>query len=385
MKVGVGFELRTQNGGNKRSIFTMKDDPELCHLVIKLSSNDWSSELIQDMPPHVLERLVGLGVIVPKNEIPDEVYFRCSLDQPPLEFVPHKFLQLKYAGKDFSGFVVNRGIYVQIGPESSVNLVDRIPFRDKFQQTDPIIWVEDPGTKLWAPYWLKVETIEMIQRLVDGRISPSDLPPQVAERLAYVNVLIPRGYEEARVIEWHGICGDLSARLKAEQYVVIRNMIHPLQLAALRCYFRMLDQKGYLRKDNTTNRYVYNNDEVARFIHHQIAKLLSRIVPEPVKPSYAFLTTYKSGAALRKHRDREQCVWNLSLLIDTNPEMELSDSWPIYLEVEGQVREIRLDMGDGVVYRGTDTTHWRDAIPDGHMATLILCHFVPADFLGSLD
>jgi hypothetical protein len=386
IEVGAGFKLRSRNGELKQSTFTMKDEPELCRILVHLASDEWSPEQIQDIPPHLSERLVELEVMVPKDEIPGEVYFRCSLDQPPLEFVPYECRQLKHAGKDLGEFVVNRGVYVQIGPEPPASLVDRVPFRDKFQPSDPILWVEDPGTKVLAPYWPKAEFIEMIQCLVDGRISPSDLPPRVAESLVYVNVLIPQGYEEARVIEWQGIREHLSAQLKSEQYVVLRNTIHPLQLAALRRYFRTLDQKGGLYRDTikSINRSYYHNDGVARFMHHQITTLVSQIVPEPIKPSYAFLATYKSGAILKRHTDREQCAWNLSLLVDMNPEMELSDSWPIYLEAREQVREVRLAMGDGVLYRGTDIPHWRDTIPEGHIVTLILCHFVPVDFRGSL-
>jgi hypothetical protein len=77
-------------------------------------------------------------------------------------------------------------------------------------------------------------------------------------------------------------------------------------------------------------------------------------------------------------------VWNLSLLVDTNPEMDLSGAWPIYLEVAGQVNEARLEMGDGVLYRGTEVPHWRNALPEGQTATLIFCHFVPVEFEQSL-
>ncbi|SRR6266545_5730124 len=385
IEVGAGFKLRTRNDGAKQSILTMKDQPELCRLLIDLVSDDWPPERIQTIPPQLLERLAELGVIIPKDEISDEVYFHCSLDQPPLELIPLKFRKLGDADKNFSEFVVNQGVRIQIGPEPPADLTDRIPFRDQFYQGESIIWVENPGTKLLAPYWLGARFIEMIQRLVEGRIPPSDLPPQVSERLAYVNVLVPKDYEETQVKKWKGICEHLRTQLQSELHTVLRNTIHPLQLAALRYYFRLLDQKGYLVKEPSRgalniNRYIWHNEGVARFVHHQITRLVNQVVPEPVKPSYTYLSTYKSGAVLPRHTDREQCVWNLSLLIDANPEMELSDSWPIYLDVEKQVKAIRLEMGDGVLYRGTEIPHWRDALPDGHIATLIFCHFVPVDF-----
>jgi hypothetical protein len=389
IEVGAGFKLRTRNRGSKQSILTMKEQPELCRLLIALVSDGWSSERFEDIPANVLGQLLEMGIVVPKDEIPDEVHFHCSLDQPPLELIPTKHRRLRPTSTDTSEFVVNPGVHVQIGAEPPEDLAERVPFCDQFQQSAPIVWVEDPATKVLAPYWLRPRFIEMIQRLVEGRTSPADLPPEVSERLTYVGVLLPKDHDEFQIKERQKSCAQSLTQLKAEQYTVVRNIIRPLQLAALRSYFRLLDQKGYLVKEpsrgsQSINRYIWHNEGIARFVHHQITKLVNQVVPEPVKPSYTYLSTYKSGAILPRHTDREQCAWNLSLLIDTNPEMELSDSWPIYLEVEKEVKAVQLEMGDGVLYRGTEIPHWRDALADGHTVTLIFCHFVPVDFKESL-
>ena len=44
-----------------------------------------------------------------------------------------------------------------------------------------------------------------------------------------------------------------------------------------------------------------------------------------------------------------------------------------------------LQVGDGLVYSGTDLWHWRDALPPGQRAIVCFFHFVPGDFAGSLD
>ena len=83
--------------------------------------------------------------------------------------------------------------------------------------------------------------------------------------------------------------------------------------------------------------------------------------------------------------DRPQCAWNGSLLIDENPETAVEDSWPLYLEVRGQVHVVRLDFGDAIFYSGTTLPHWRVADQVGRRQTLGLLHYVPIDFVGSLD
>jgi hypothetical protein len=390
LEVGAGFKLRTRRDGAKQNILTMKDEPELCRLLIELASDNWPSERIASLPARLLERLIESGIIVSKEDLCDEVYFHCSLDQPPpFELIPYAPRRLKNKKMDFRELVVNKGVRVQLGPEPPADLAERITHREKFELSYPVIWVEDAGTKVLAPYWLSAKFTRMVQGLLDGKVSPADLPPPVAERLAFVNVLVPPGYEQSRVEEWQENFKQWRADLKSQQYAVLRDLLHPLQLAALRYYFRLLDQKGYLikepgRGDLSIDRYIWHNEEVARFIHFQITELLNQIVPEPVKPSYTYLSTYRPGAVLPKHTDRPQCVWNLSLLVDTNPELDLSGAWPIYLEVEGQVKEARLEMGDGVLYRGTEVPHWRNALPDGQTASLIFCHFVPVEFEQSL-
>jgi len=385
VEIGAGYRLRTRNEGAKFGTLGVKNNPELCRLLIEFGGGHWTPERLRDIPQHLLEQLVELGILIRDGEI-DEAQFLCLSDRPHLDLIPRKFRQLRDAGGESSELVVNRGVHAQAGPELPVGLADRIPFCNQFRRSEGIIWVEDPGTKVLAPYWMKAQSMELVQRLLEGQISPYDLPAQILERLVHMNVLVPKNYEEARIKEWQGIYKDLYARLRSEQYVAIRDMVHPLQLASLRHYFRLLDQKGGLFIDTYqgNNRFVWQNDAAARFVHHQITGIISQIVPEPIKPSYSLLSIYKSGAILKKHTDRPQCVWNLSLLIDSNPEVEVSDSWPIYFEIEGQVKDVRLDMGDGVLYSGTDIPHWRDALPDGHTATLILCHFVPSDFGGSL-
>ena len=390
MEVGAGFKLRTRNGGSRQSILTMKEQPELCSLLIALASDGWSSDRFGEIPANLLSQLLEMGIIVPKDQIPDEVYFHCSLDQPLVELIPSKHRRLRPSNNaDISEFVVNPGVHVQVGPELPTALAERAPFRDHFQPGDTIIWVEDRATTVLAPYWLNSRFVGMMNRLVEGQISPAELPPEVSERLAYIGALIHKDHDESRVTERQESCARSRSQLQAEQYTVLRDMIRPLQLAALRNYFRVLDQKGYLVKEpsrgsQSINRYIWHNESIARFVHYQITKLVNQVVPEPIKPSYTYLSTYKSGAILPRHTDREQCVWNLSLLIDTNPEMGLSDSWPINLEIEKEVKAVRLEMGDGVLYRGTDIPHWRDALTEGHTVTLIFCHFVPFDFKESL-
>jgi alkylated DNA repair dioxygenase AlkB len=131
-------------------------------------------------------------------------------------------------------------------------------------------------------------------------------------------------------------------------------------------------------------RSVAQDEAVAKFLHHQLVPLLNRIVVDPIKASYCYLAVYEPGAVLTRHTDRPQCQWNLSMPLDADPETDATSAWPIYLEVDGKPREVRLGLGDAVLYRGTELFHWRDAQPAGHRCTVCFFHFVSDDFEGSL-
>jgi hypothetical protein len=127
------------------------------------------------------------------------------------------------------------------------------------------------------------------------------------------------------------------------------------------------------------------NEPVARFFHHQIAAMLSAVAGEPLKPSYVYMASYLSGAELRKHTDREQCEFSVTLCLDFSPEPELETPWPIRLDTPGATVTVHQALGDGLAYRGTRLPHYRRLLGEGQTSTSIFFHYVPVDFAGSLN
>ena len=313
--------------------------------------------------------------------------FACFLDEQSPRLLPYRARSWRDPAADPGTLVINRRIQIQRGSGPPEGSADAFPYCARFLSGYPILWVEDTGTKILAPYWLNDTYLELIQRLIAGEISPSELDPSVSATLTAAKVLVPAEHEESQTRESRETFANLFMHLQSEQYAIVRRVIHPLQIAALRRYFRTLDHKNFLVPDvhGPTVRYFLHNEEVAMFVHRQLTNLVRCVTRELIKPSYCVLSLYKSGAVLTRHTDRPQCVWNVSLLIDADPERELSDSWPIYLEVGHETKEICLEMGDGLLYRGTELPHWREQLGNGETATLMLCHFVPEDFAGDLN
>jgi len=128
-----------------------------------------------------------------------------------------------------------------------------------------------------------------------------------------------------------------------------------------------------------------HNDSVARFFHQHIAKTVSAVVGEPVKPSYVYSACYLGGAELKKHTDREQCEFSVTLSLDFSPEPENETPWPIRVDSPRGPVAVYQALGDGLVYRGTRVPHYRDLLAEGRTSTSIFFHYVPEGYAGSLD
>lgn len=245
--------------------------------------------------------------------------------------------------------------------------------------------VPDPGTGISVPYGLNPSSRALIESLRLGEMNIEDLDVITREMLLLTQTLCREKQQRREMEQWQRRCQDGRAQLASVQHSVLPDLLPVLMLAALRRYVRGLRLDGYLTYDEDEHRLSSHNDPVLRYVHHQLLSVVHRILPERVRPSYCYLGAYMPGAELRAHRDRPQCAWNLSLLIDTEPDMGREDAWPIFLQTDEGAAEVRLAMGDGVLFSGTDTLHWRPPLATDHVISVVFFHFVPSDFEGDLD
>jgi hypothetical protein len=321
-----------------------------------------------------------------ENFAAEEIYFACPLDDSSRRLIPyreHVEREGTTEAPPLESLELNPRIALQTGDAAPARFAARLPFLDRFSPRRPLLWVEDAATQVLAPYWLTPPQTELIRRLEAGAISPAELEPDVARRFSDAQILLAPGAADERAKRWQRAGEELRHDLQTRQHAVLRKIIHPLQLAALRRYFRALDAHGDL-KASSNRHYAHNrrsiyDEETSRFVQHQITALVNRITPAPVRPSHCQVSVYQPGAFLRRHKDQPQYVWNLSLVVDAEPESDIESAWPINLEVEGRTEEVRLEIGDAVLYRGSEFTHWRDVLPGGQSVTLLFCFFSPAN------
>lgn len=316
---------------------------------------------------------------------PDRFY--CLLDELPLHLVPHRAPRsLRMQDVRDRPLVLNPECIFCEGEETPEELSSWGHLLGGFALQGTVAWVRSRTTGNLLPFWLGPELERVIQSLRPDEAVPASVPETHRRVLWAAGILRTEGdAERDRHPDQNFRNASLSFREKG--YAPLGDLIHPFHVAALRRYYRHLIRTGAIRLGDgqSPRRYVAYNEPVARFFHHDIATALSMVAGEPLKPSYVYLASYLSGAELKKHTDRAQCEFSVTLCLDFSPEPALATSWPIRLDTPKGSVTVYQALGDGLAYRGTRLPHYRHKLREGNTSTSIFFHYVANDFAGSLD
>ena len=98
-------------------------------------------------------------------------------------------------------------------------------------------------------------------------------------------------------------------------------------------------------------------------LHYQLKPVLEMALGIDLLPTYFFDRFYGVGQVLERHIDRPSCEISVSLQVSTNCDKQ----WPLwFLRPDGSEASVVMNDGDGVIYKGHDIEHWRDALPSRH-------------------
>lgn len=314
--------------------------------------------------------------------------FYCLLDELPVHLIPRRH----------SGSAANQCLRVEplfLNPLCELLSNGAVPeelesqpdLLQNFELLGTVAWVKDPATNCLNPFWLSPRLEAIVSKLRKDDPIPSGFAKDAIQLLEAAGIATREGQSEQRISEWKEIVRKSAEQFREKGYVAIGNLIHPFNLATLRRYYRhAIRQRAIPFGDEQCPlRYGVHNEKVARFFHHQIAKPLAAIVGEAIKPSYVYSASYLSGAELKKHVDREQCEFSVTLCLDFSPEPQRATAWPIRLDIPDGTATVYQSLGDGLLYRGPKLPHYRGVLTEGHMSTSIFFHYVPSDFSGTLD
>ena len=314
---------------------------------------------------------------------PDRFY--CLLDELPLHLVPRPASAVKSQDAGRTLFL-NPECRLYVGEELPEELASHKELPSAFAMQGTVAWIRDPTGSL-VPFWLGPKLESVVRELRIDEPIPESVPARARSILERAGILLSPDSIAQRRTDREQALGKAGERFRKKGYAPVRGLIHPFHIAGLRRYYRHQIRTGAipLGDGQSSRRYAAYNDPVARFFHRQIAISLSSVAGETVKPSYVYLASYLSGAELKKHIDREQCEFSITLCLDFSPEPAVATSWPIQLDTPTGTVTVYQALGDGLAYRGTRLPHYRSPLGKRQTSTSIFFHYVAADFTGSLD
>jgi hypothetical protein len=313
--------------------------------------------------------------------------FHCLLDELPIHLVPCSAWAAEQNESAGRKLFLNPGCRLYAAGELPEELRSQQDLISAFDLEGTIAWVRDAETGSLSPFWLGPRFESFVRELRSEEPVPLSAPESVRSILEGAGIVVSEDFADRRNAQREQELQKAAELFQKKGYAPLHGLIHPFHIAALRRYYRYRIRTGAipLGDGQSPLRYVAYNDPVARFFHRQIATTLSVVAGEPVKPSYVYLASYLSGAELKKHVDREQCEFSITLCLDFTPEPAPATPWPICLQTQTGTVTVYQALGDGLVYRGTRLPHYRSRLGEGQTSTSIFFHYVGLDFTGSLD
>lgn len=384
--------LKAPRVGRGLSIFEIHKDENstLFDLFLELGQPNLKMiDIDQDLADTDRVFLLEKGAIISSTEVPELPLFSCELSS------------VKPKQNDGDLFVNSTLRSQPFDLTSFTNLVNErhiSPFKAS-------AWIRSPRSGIEYGYWLDTGDAKIIQDLIPDKVASIE-NEELCGRLYSAGILVDRANGKMDAIDRE--IADAAASYSQYKYAVIRNLLPPEQMSAMRSYYRNYVANGFMHfgDNQVAGRYREQNEPIAASLHHQLVDVVSKVAGRSVKPSYVYAASYLSGTELLPHTDREQCEYSISMQIDYEPEpdghispwalgvapLDTDDLDPLgtyvgweYLTPSRKCVDVHLASGDGLFYKGRELVHYRTALPHGHRSTSLFFHYVDADFDGKLD
>lgn len=160
-------------------------------------------------------------------------------------------------------------------------------------------------------------------------------------------------------------------------YCVVTEFISRDLVDFLATYMNLLGQLNRFAQDEqVAGTLIAYGDPAFETVLARSAKMVGGIVRAHVLPTYSYARVYFENNLLERHTDRSACEHSVTVhLASSDPAAD----YPIGITgLDGIERLIKLNPGDGLLYRGTHLTHWRDACPTEWFTQFFL-HYVDAN------
>jgi hypothetical protein len=325
------------------------------------------------------------GILIRPAEVPRDVHLdpRLGGAVSPSRDVPHRGRVASKRGGpgarapamvgEAGAPRLRAGSRLRRGPSLPPDIGRRVPTAEPFLPAENILWVRHAGSGIELPYTLTPDVARLARELPRGGRGARPLQTL----LRAVGALGGAGDVARERAAWRRQVREWRRELRTSGYAVLRGLFPPIFIAAVREYYRRLEREGYLMRGDARRRGrpLIHGEPLLDFLGSQLTAVVSQITRQRAASTFSFLRVYDGGAVLERHRDRPVCRWNIDLVVGGGPPPVRRTAWPLWIAARPGRRAVRLGLGDGVLYRGTQVTHWRSGQPAGHSTMLACFHY----------
>jgi hypothetical protein len=97
---------------------------------------------------------------------------------------------------------------------------------------------------------------------------------------------------------------------------------------------------------------------------------ISELIGEAVLATYSYARLYQNGEILKKHTDRPSCEISVTLNLGGDKDWEI-----FFTKPNGEQISLNITQGQGALYLGMQSEHWRDAF-EGQEYAQVFLHYV---------
>lgn len=162
-----------------------------------------------------------------------------------------------------------------------------------------------------------------------------------------------------------------------KKYVVLKGVLSKEQCREACDYFFKLYNESKTTRDVQcpVSDSIYG-DAFFDNMMEQLTEVFNDVSGKTLLPTYSYARIYRKGEELKIHTDRPACEISATITLGFD-----ENSWPIFFNNEDVLdnsNPLITDVGDAVLYKGTEIYHWREQF-QGEWQCQVFFHYVDAD------
>ena len=165
---------------------------------------------------------------------------------------------------------------------------------------------------------------------------------------------------------------------KENKYVFLNNFLDKENCQQYVLEFKKLIDQGLCKKDPQCPLSLsLGHTPLFDSLLEQLTPHMETVTGKKLYPTYAYARWYAPGDELKIHKDRPACEISATITLGFE-----GGQWPIYVgnnSDKSDARQINMNVGDAVVYKGCELYHWREKYVEGQWQAQVFIHYVDVE------